>query len=767
MNPVQPRPRVCYYCQSPLPTGWWDRRADPSAVEESELYCCIGCRMAAAIVQEKGEAGAARGMLTRLGLSIFFSMNVMAFTMALWTTDVYEAAGPGDQLLVVMHGLFRHLVLLFSLPVLFLLGVPLLDSTWENLRRGLLSTDALLCLGVSAAFAASFLSVLRASGPIYFEVGCIILVMTTLGRWLEATGRLKATSTLDALTRLLPVDVRRLGSGPEPEQLVPLAEVKIGDLLRILPGERFPADGQVERNAALVDEQVLTGESRPVLKEQGARILGGTLNLDGDLVVRVNAVGSAGTLARLVEMVKQARLSKGRYQRLVDRISTWFFPAVAGIAMLAFLVHWAFGSLGQGLMAGMAVSLIACPCALGLATPLAVWSAIGQAANHQVLFRSGEALERLADIGAIRFDKTGTLTTGSAIVSDCQFEHPEERDDALARAAVLAGCSSHVFSQAICALHLHSSVLGSDVAKAQSVRVVPGHGVVGILDNGGQNTPISLGSPLLMDERGLHLGPVLAPCSSRRARGELSMALVGWDREARGLFVFAEQWRSGFDQVIRWLRDAGLDVGVLTGDHAPRGRAIARELGVTVEAELLPEHKVAAIHRTRREHGPVAMVGDGINDAPALAASDVGIALGCGTDVSRDSAAICLLGDDLTRIPWTIELARRTIRVIRQNLFWAFAYNTCGVVAAALGWLNPALAALLMVASSAFVIGNSLRLRNPLMHSFPPGRFLDLETVVSTSDDQGAAALNHEPVWCSPAGTSGVPVPVILEATSR
>ena len=481
MSPVQPQPRVCDYCQSPLPAGWWGRRADPPEVEAAVLYCCLGCRMAAAIVQEKGEAGAARGMLTRLGLSIFFSMNVMAFTMALWTTDVYEAAGPGNQLLIVMHGLFRHVVLLFSLPVLFLLGVPLVGSTWQNLRRGVLSTDALLCLGVSAAFAASFLSVLRGTGPIYFEVGCVILVMTTLGRWLEATGRLKATSALDALTRLLPVDVRRLGSGtgPEDEQFVPLAEVKVGDRLRILPGERFPADGQVECNAALVDEQVLTGESRPVLKEPGARILGGTLNLDGDLVVRVDAVGPDGTLARLVELVKQARLSKGRYQRLVDRISTWFFPAVAGIAVLAFCLHWAFGSLEQGLMAGLAVSLIACPCALGLATPLAVWSAIGQAANHQVLFRSGEALERLADIGAVRFDKTGTLTTGAAVVSACQFEHPDERDNALARAAALAACSSHVFSKAICDLHLRTSVLGSAPDKAHRVRVVPGHGVVG------------------------------------------------------------------------------------------------------------------------------------------------------------------------------------------------------------------------------------------------------------------------------------------------
>jgi P-type Cu+ transporter len=705
----QPEPRVCDYCQSPMPASWWGPA--PTTEQAAEpVFCCLGCRMAADIVQEKGEAGAVRGLLTRLGLSIFFTMNVMAFTMALWTTDVYEGADRANHLLVAMHGLFRYVVLLFSIPVLLLLGVPLAWSAWQNLRRGIVSTDALLSLGVGAAFGASFHAVLRGGGPVYFEVGCVILVMTTLGRWLEATGRLKASSALDALARLLPETVRRLGA--DGEEVVPRDRVARGDLLRILPGERFPADGMVEHNAALVDEQVLTGESRPVLKEPGGRILGGTLNLDGDLVVKVSAAGTESTLSRVVELVKQARMSKGRYQRLVDRISSWFFPVVASIAVAAFAIHWAVGSLEQGLMAGLAVSLIACPCALGLATPLAVWSAIGQAAEHQVLFRSGEALERLADIRAVRFDKTGTLTTGTAIVQACQAEHPDDREAVLARAAALAGSSSHALSQAIVDLHAATHVSGPVLT--EQVRVVPGRGVVGTVKGDGSGTPVSLGSSWLMDEQGLHLGPELQDAAEHARKAGLSLAMVGWNEETRGLFVFNEQWRPGLSGVIAWLRVTGIDVGVLTGDHTARGRAIARELGVNVEAGLLPDQKVEAIARAQRTWGPVAMVGDGVNDAPALAASDVGIALSCGTDVSRDSAAICLLGDDLTRIPWTIELARRTIRVIRRNLFWAFAYNTLGVITAALGWLNPAVAALLMVASSAMVIGNSLRLRQPL-----------------------------------------------------
>ncbi len=529
MNSDQAQEPVCDYCQAPLPLGWWGRTTEPAGSEDSPLYCCLGCRMAAAIVQETGEAGAARGMLTRLGLSIFCAMNVMAFTMALWTADVYEPAGQGSPLGTVLQGLFRYVALLFSLPVLFLLGLPLASGTWQSLRRGVLSTDALLCLGVGGAFAVSFFSVFRGHGPIYFEVGCVILVMTALGRWLEATGRLKASSALDALARLLPDEVRRLDAATGAEQRIPLGDVQVGDRLRILPGERFPADGHVHDNSALVDEQVLTGESRPVLKEPGSRVFGGTLDLDGDLVVRVSAVGADGSLARLVELVKQARLAKGRYQRLVDRISSWFLPVVSGIAVLAFLLHWTLNSMEQGLLAGLAVSLIACPCALGLATPLAVWSAIGQAASQQVLFRNGEALERLAGIAAVRFDKTGTLSTGSAVVSGCVLEQPDAEDEVLARASALASCSSHVFAQAIENYSRQDDATERVPVLLRCVRAVPGHGVTGILEDGNLHTSISLGSPALMDERGLHLGPALQRAADQ-ARGQgLSFSLVGWD----------------------------------------------------------------------------------------------------------------------------------------------------------------------------------------------------------------------------------------------
>ena len=392
-------------------------------------------------------------------------------------------------------------------------------------------------------------------------------------------------------------------------------------------------------------------------------------------------------------------------------------------------------------MAGLAVSLIACPCALGLATPLAVWSAIGQAAEHQVLFRSGEALERLADIRAVRFDKTGTLTTGTAIVQACQAEHPDDREAVLARAAALAG---FLVARPV-AGHRRSSRgehMSAPRLSTEQVRVVPGRGVVGTLKAMARRLPVSLGSPWLMDERGLHLGPVLRDAAEQARDAGLSMAMVGWNEETRGLFVFNEQWRPGLCRCHRLAqghrpRRRGPDGRSRRPGPGHRPRAGGRRRGRSAPGPEGRGHR-----RAQRRLGPVAMVGDGVNDAPALAASDVGIALGCGTDVSRDSAAICLLGDDLTRIPWTIELARRTIRVIRRNLFWAFAYNTLGVIAAALGWLNPAVAALLMVASSAMVIGNSLRLRQPL--SLDPGRSARApDAAESLSDDVLA---DHPPV---------------------
>lgn len=699
---------LCDHCKLPLPRPRWERTeaAGPCTHPGEPAYCCFGCRFAAAVSLERSSEGTPQATLTRLGLAIFFTMNVMAFTMALWTTDVYQADATGaSPLAVSLDGLFRHLVMLFALPVLLLLGWPLLESALEGLGRGVLSTDLLLALGVAASFAYSVVSVVRGAGSIYFEVGCVVLVMVTLGRWLEATGKLKANDALDRLARLLPEQVRRIRDGIE--ESAALAEVGRGDRLRVLAGERVPADGRLERGLAFVDEQVLTGESRPALKQPGDPILGGTLNLDGDLVVEVAATGAEATLSRLIELVRRSRAVKGHYERMADRVSAWLFPVLGAIALATFAAHAWIGGLERGLLQGLAVLLIACPCALGLATPLAVWTALGRAAGEQVLFRSAESFERLASIEAVRFDKTGTLTTGTPTVARYSSAEADERQ-VMRRARALGSASSHVLARAILRFAGDGESLRHEAVS--DVRSIPGRGVVGRV--GDAREPSALGSRRLMEELGLVLDPALEE-GARQAEAEgRSLALVGWEGRARGLFVLDEQLRPSARPAVALCRALGLDLAVLTGDHAARGRALAEQIGVPVEAGLLPEGKVAALCSARARLGPVAMVGDGVNDAPALAASDLGVAMGCGTDLSRESAAVCLLGDDLTRLPWAIDLARRTVGVVRGNLAWAFGYNSLGVLCAALGWLNPAMAALLMVGSSIFVITNSLRLRD-------------------------------------------------------
>lgn len=699
MTPADAETRYCDHCQLPLPRPWWGRPR--ATADDGPQYCCFGCQVAAAMSLERGEKGAARAAMTRLGLAIFFTMNVVAFTMALWTTDVYGAEEP-SRLASSLYGLFRYLALLFATPVLLLLGGPLIARAAHEIRRGVLSTDILLASGVVAAFLVSAVSVARGSGPIYFEVGCVVLVMVTLGRWLEATGKQRATDALDQLEKLLPEQVRRLRDGRE--ELVPIGELVRDDLLRVLPGERFPADGRLVRNVALVDEHVLTGESQPVLKEPGAAILGGTLNLDGDLTIEVAAPGASGALARLIEMVREARRSKGEYERMADRVSTWFFPAVFAVAIGTFVGHWALGGLERGLLAALSVVLISCPCALGLATPLAVWTALGRAAGVQVLFRSGDALERLASVRAVRFDKTGTLTTGAPRVAEFFADQAAERDTVLSRAASLSSASGHVLSRAI--LQFAGGPSSRDAATG--ARMHAGLGVSGVC--GAARSRVFLGSERFVVREGLHIEPGLAKAARHAGETGRSLAFVGWGGTARGLFLFDEQTRPSAAAAVSRLGLLGIDLAILTGDQAARGKALADQFGMRVEADLLPGDKVDAIRRAREVFGPVAMVGDGINDAPALAASDVGVALGCGTDLSRDSALVCLLGDDLERLPWAIELARRTVGVVRGNLAWAFGYNSVGVVCAAFGWLNPALAALLMVGSSVLVIVNSLRL---------------------------------------------------------
>jgi heavy metal translocating P-type ATPase len=705
----------CAYCGLPVSGG-------PAEGSTEALYCCFGCRFAAAVSRSSGASDpGAEGLpaptvslLTRLGLSVFFAMNVMVFTMALWTQDLYGEDVHSAHLV----SLFRYLCLFFAVPVLLLLGGPLLEEAWHNLCRGILASDLLIVLGVAASFLYSAWSVWQESGHVYFEVGCMVLVLVTAGRWLEAVSKSKASQALDRLSRLLPEQVRILARQQTTPQrsvtLLPAADLAAGDVLVVLPGERIPCDGKVLDHPATVDEQMLTGESEPRTREPGEPVRGGTLNLETELVMQASGGVGEGTLARLIALVREAGLTRSPYQRLADRVASWFIPVVAMLAVLAVAYHAAHQDLATGLQTGLAVLLIACPCALGVATPLAVWTALGHAAEHQVLLRSGETLERLARVRAVCLDKTGTLTLGTpeVIALHTDTTDSKEEEEVLYRARALASATNHVHASAI--HHFASARLGNQeparwdhADNRLAPRTLPGRGVIAQLPSG---EPLLLGSTQLAEEYRFTVDRLLAEqIEAARAEGT-PLTVIGWGGRVRGVFLLREQLRPEAEGAVTALKKQGLAVRVLTGDHSGRGARLADLLGVPVEEGLLPEEKAQAVVRLRQEHGDVAMVGDGINDAPALAASDVGIALGCGADVSRDCAQVCLLGDDLNRLVWGIGLGERTVRTIRINLLWAFAYNVVGIGLALAGLLNPVLAALAMVLSSLLVVWNSLRL---------------------------------------------------------
>ena len=713
MKPSRPSPRfpaesaTCDYCDLPI--------AGAVPVDEP-VYCCTGCRFAAGISADPGGIPNPFGPASALGFSVFFTMNVVMLTMALWS----YAATPETAFEAALGDFLRYGAMAFSIPVLLLLGRPLVSHAINGMRRGLFTTDLLLATGVLAAFAVSITHTLRGGGHVYFEVGCVILVLVTIGRWLEAVGRSQASAALDQLEQLVPDTVRLHVAGTD--LVTSRSQVNVGDQIHVIAGERIPLDGRIIRGRGVVDEQFFTGESTPVEKQPGDALLGGSLNLDGDLVLEVTAPPAEGALGRLVEAVRAARRTKGRYQLLSDAWSQFMFPLIAVIAVTAFFVHGWRVDWDYGLMTALSVVLIACPCALALATPLAVWAAMGAAARKGVLFRSGAALESLAEVRAIRWDKTGTLTTGKPSVMRLYCETSAKQAQVEQMAASITAASNHVHSQAIQEFLSHVE----QTANFGTVTTRPGRGLCVEMASG---RLMVLGSIRWMQDCGLTWGPNLTRILNDPITASLPVTAFGFDGEVRGLFLLEETIRPEAIEAIRECQVLRLDQAVLTGDRAIRAKELEKTFGLPILAELLPQEKLDAIRAAHDAHGRVAMVGDGLNDAPALAGADVGIALGCGADVSRDSSDLCLLSTDLRLVPWAYDFSRQTVSTIRTNLAWSFGYNSLGVVMAASGQLHPAVAAALMVISSVMVLGNSLRLasaatRSPQLPSDHPAKSL-------------------------------------------
>ena len=610
-------------------------------------------------------------------------------------------------------------------PVVLWAGWPLLQRGWDSVRRRSLNMFSLIALGVGAAYLYSLVALfapglfprgLRGEDgliPVYFEAAAVITVLVLLGQVLELRAREATGGAIRALLNLAPKFARRIQDGGTDEE-IPLDAVHVGDRLRVRPGDAVPVDGVVLEGSSAVDESMVTGESIPVAKVAGAKVIGGTINATGALITRAERVGSDTMLARIVQMVAEAQRSRAPIQRLADLASSWFVPAVIVIALAAFLVWMLLGpspQLAYALVAAVSVLIIACPCALGLATPMSVMVGVGKGASAGVLIKNAEALERLEKIDTLVVDKTGTLTEGKPRVVAVVPGEGYDEAAVLTYAASLERSSEHPLAAAVAASANES---GLALQSVTDFRSETGQGVIGTVNG----HAVAVGNAVLLDSLGIPHAGLEAPAERLRSDGATVM-FVAIDGRPAGVVAVADPVKPSTPGALEALRHEGIQIVMVTGDHRATAEAVARQLGIDdIEAQILPDHKNAIVQRLRGEGRAVAMAGDGVNDAPALAAAEVGIAMGTGTDVAMQSAGVTLVKGDLTGIVRARVLSRATMRNIRQNLFLAFIYNVIGIPIAAGALypvfgllLSPMIAAVAMSLSSVSVIGNALRLR--------------------------------------------------------
>jgi len=653
-----------------------------------------------------------RQLLFRLGFAGFGAMNIMWISIAL-----YAGAFSG------ISGEYRHFFhwvsFAIATPVLLYSGGPILRSAWRGLRRGALNMDLPITIGALATFTYSLWQTISGGVHVYFDTVVIFLFVILIGRYLEALARRNASSATLRLLELQPRMATRLNADGHEERVV-VRKLQPGDTLRIKPGDKVPADGFVIEGHSHIDESMLTGESHPVHKQVNSRIAGGTVNGENPLIMQVEAAGSDTVLARIIHLVESAQGSKARIQRLADRIAPWFVAATLALAGITFIYWWTQAGFDTALLAATAVLIITCPCALGLATPMAIAVSTGFAAKNGVLVRNGEALERLSEITHVVLDKTGTLTTGCMRVTKTIGAKDENR--LLQLTGALERHYSHPLALAVCASVEAAELSFPDCHEPQ---LQPGMGIGGLVD--GQQ--IWVGNQRLMRTHHITIPETISKACQSIESAMGTPVLIAANGELLGLLRIEDQLRDGAIELIRSIGKRGIGITLLTGDSKAAAEHLQQQLyahtstPIDVIAGILPEDKAhqIAILQQRGEH--VLMVGDGINDAPALAQADISIAMGSGTDVSMECSDIVLMGSDLNRIPWAIELGGRTLRTIRQNLSLSLVYNIMLVPVAMAAWITPVFAAIAMPLSSLLVIGNAILIRHRMQRSalFEPG----------------------------------------------
>ncbi len=704
--PLLARPRVQYTC--PM---------HPEIVQDAPGNC-PKCGMAlepmTISAEDKNPELADMSRRFWIGLALAVPLLVVAMGGHLAAMATFAASGSADWLQLAL-----------ATPVVLWAGWPLLERGAKSFATLNLNMFTLITMGVVAAYAYSIVATVApgtfpdafrdASGRIgvYFEVAAAIVVLILLGQVLELRAREKTGGALRALLDLAPPTARRLVANGD-EEHVGLEAVRHGDRLRVRPGDKVPVDGEVVDGHAWVDESMVTGEPVPVEKAARDKVIGGTINRTGGFVMSAERIGSETLLARIVQMVAEAQRSRAPIQRLADRVSGYFVPAVLAVAAVSFAAWALWGpapAMAHALVAAVAVLIIACPCALGLATPMSIQVGIGRGAQAGVLIRNAEALERLEKVDTLVIDKTGTLTEGTPRVVAIDTQGAIDERALLRLAASLERASEHPLAAAIVQSATERGIV---LAEPRDFRSMAGKGVAGIVDA----RPVALGNAKSLAELGVDSRPLSEKADVRRRDGETAI-YVAVDGAVAGIIAVADPIKETAAQALAELRADGIRIVMLTGDHRATAEAVARKLGIEeIEADVLPEQKGELVRKHRAEGRIVAMAGDGVNDAPALAAADVGIAMGTGTDVAIQSAGVTLVKGDLAGIVRARHLSRTVMRNIRQNLFLAFVYNTLGVpIAAGVLYpffgllLSPIVAAAAMSLSSLSVVGNALRLR--------------------------------------------------------
>lgn len=628
-------------------------------------------------------------------------LHDMIVGTGIYAREIFGWATPESQPLV---DFFQVMMLVSSIPVLILLGLPILRAGFASLLRGQPNIHTLITIGTFSAFGLSIYHLIIGHGGLYFDTATMLIFLISVGRWLEMQAHKSSNKAVLKLLEKIPNTATIVTS--EADQTVNVADLKPGMRVRIRPGERFPVDGLIALGEGDVDESLLTGEPKPVSHHEGDTIKAGTINLDGSFEVITTAVGESTTAGQIGRLLHEALWARSPLERTVDKLSAWMTPAALTLATIAFLIWNYVSGFETGLLVALSVLLIACPCALGLATPLTLWLSLERAAESGAILRSTAALEGLAKVDKVFFDKTGTLSQLPMKVQEVtNHQLSVDSNEFLQVIASVENESEHPLARAIVE---YAKSQGIELVKPTSFKTLPALGVVAQLPITNYQSPIHIGSARLMSAEGLEMPQNISQQAEAWKEAGWVVVYAGWQGKVTGLIGLGETIRSEAKDVVSQLQSRGLALGILTGDEARAGERWQKALGIPVQAALTPDEKMNQLTEN------TAMVGDGINDGPALAAATVGLAMNHGTDVARTAADIVLMRDDLNIIPWLIDLSRESMKRVRQNLGWAVIYNLIGVALAMAGLLQPVFSAFAMVASSIFVTSNAMR-----MNKFP------------------------------------------------